>query len=321
MSNIIKTKALGQQIWLDNLSRSLIASKELVHMRQIGITGITTNPAIFSKAIENDSLYQNDIAELNHKKLTAKQKYEFLAIQDVQDACDEFSEMYQESHFQYGYVSIELDPFLSQEYEDSIQEAKRLWQTIDRPNLMIKVPATEAGVKIFEYLISEGINVNVTLLFSLDITQKIHHAYLSGLKTRLNNNQPINHIRAVASFFLSRIDTALDVTLPQHLQGKVAVSIAKQAYQDWLSIFDQQQLVSLNEHNAKPIWLLWASTGTKNPDYSDVLYVDNLIGAGIVNTLPEKTLNCFLEHGTVSPSLNSNIEEAKTVLDEVKKLG
>ncbi|QRN40715.1 MAG: transaldolase [Neisseriaceae bacterium] len=321
MNNIIKTRELGQQIWLDNLSRSLIHSKKLVHMRQLGVTGITTNPAIFSKAIESDSLYQKDIDKLNKKPLTAKQKYEFLAIQDVQDACDEFFDTYQESHFQYGYVSIELDPYLSQNYENSVREAKRLWQLIDRPNVMIKVPATGSGIKVFEYLISEGMNVNITLLFSLEVTRKIHYAYLNGLKTRLANAQPINHIRAVASFFLSRIDTALDVALPQHLQGKVAISIAKQAYQDWLTIFDQQQLVWLNKHDAKPIWLLWASTGTKNPDYCDVLYVDNLIGVGTVNTLPEQTLNFFVEHGTASPSLINNIDQARMVLAEVEELG
>lgn len=320
MNNIQLTQKLGQQIWLDNLSRSLLKSKRLKQFVEVGVTGITTNPSIFSQAIENDVAYEKSIEQLHKQNLAAKDIYEMLAIQDVQDACDEMSKLYQTSQFQYGYVSMELDPRLANEYDASIKEAHCLWQKVNRPNLMLKVPATPVGTQICESLIACGMNVNVTLIFSLQQARQIYEAYYEGLKNRVKASQAIDSVRAVASFFVSRIDTALDLTLPTQLQGQVAIALAKQAYQEWLAFFNAEKTDWITAHRGTPLWLLWASTGTKNPQYSNVLYVDSLIGKNTVNTLPEKTLTHFLDHGQPSLCLEENAEQAGQILKKIQSL-
>lgn len=313
--------ALGQQIWLDNLSRSLIVSGELLEKKHLGISGMTSNPFIFHKSIENDHFYNEDIARLKTLQLSSKERYEQLVISDIQAACDIFAPLYQETKADKGYVSLEVAPELAHDPKGTVEEGKRLWLAINRPNLMIKVPATPAGLIAIVELISLGINVNVTLIFSRQVAQKTFEAYATGLHLRQKQGDHLNHIHLVASFFMSRIDAALDSQIPEKLQGKGALSIAKLAYVDWQNFCNSPLFSSLQEQGALKPSLLWASTGTKNHNYSDVMYVDNLIGSNTVNTLPEKTLHAFLDHGTAKNMISHNLAEAYNVIAEIEKQG
>lgn len=321
MNILAEVKKLGQQIWLDNLSRHLIQSGELAKMLQQGICGITSNPAIFQKAFANDTLYQPEINALKQQGKDAKTIYETLAIADVQAACDICQPTFQQSNGKAGFVSLEVAPELSHNAEGTLAEARRLHAAINRPNLMIKVPATDAGLIALTELIAEGISVNLTLLFSRQQTLKAYQAYTAGLKKRLAKELPIQHIHAVASFFISRIDNALDNTLPQHLQGKIAISLAKATYQDWQNYFSQPEYQQLTQQNANKISLLWASTGVKNPSYPDTLYIDNLIGEHTVNTVPDNTLKAFIEHGKAANTLTENLPQAIAHIEQAQQLG
>ncbi|WP_434777743.1 transaldolase [Neisseria sp. Ec49-e6-T10] len=320
-SNLKELKSFGQQIWLDSLSRSLIERGTLAQYLDLGVSGVTSNPTIFYQSIHNDTLYKDDVHWLKKQNLSAKERYEHLAIADIIQACDLLLPIYEQSGANAGFVSLEVSPKLSHDPEGTVLEAKRLWQKINRPNAMIKVPATAAGIIAITELISLGINVNVTLLFSRKQTLAVYHAYCTGLKIRQENGGKINTIKLVASFFLSRIDHALDQQLPIHIQGRTAISLAKVAYQDWMAFCSQPVFAQLNSLGAQMPSLLWASTTTKNPNYSDVMYLDNLIGNHTVNTVPEKTLQAFLDHGTAKISLIEGIPDAYQILDEVQKLG
>lgn len=312
MNSIQLTQQLGQQIWLDNLSRTLITSGVLAEKIQEGVSGITTNPAIFLNAIEQDASYQQQLNELKKTESNAKTRYEMLAIADVQAACDELSYIYQKSNGNKGFVSIEVDPSHAHDSEKTVEEALRLYRAIARENVMIKVPATEAGIAALTQLLAQGLSVNMTLIFSLSTLDKIYAAYMQGLAACAKNGLPYQRVRAVASVFLSRIDTAVDKQLPENLQGKTALSLAKVAYARWQTFFKQY-------NNQQAIALLWASTGTKNPHYSDVLYVEEVIGQSTVNTVPEKTLAAFLHHGCVQPTLTENVATAQQQLDVLQK--
>ncbi|KLT73814.1 transaldolase [Neisseria arctica] len=318
MTILSDVKALGQQIWLDNLSRSLIQSGELAKMLQQGVCGVTSNPAIFQKAFAGDALYKDEITALKEQSLNPKQRYETLAVADVQAACDVCLPEFESSGGKTGFVSLEVSPDLAHDAAGTVAEAKRLHAEINRKNVMIKVPATDAGIEALEQLVSDGLSINLTLLFSRKQTLKAYAAYQRGIEKRLSAGLPTKHIQVVASFFISRIDNALDTTLPSHLQGKVAIALAKAAYLDWQNFFSQEFFAN---ENVNRVQLLWASTGVKNPSYPDTLYVDNLIGRETVNTVPDATLKAFIDHGVATNTLTANTKEALAHLAEVEALG
>ncbi|MDO4434487.1 MAG: transaldolase [Alysiella sp.] len=321
MTILAEVKKLGQQIWLDNLSRSLIQSGELAHMLEQGVCGVTSNPAIFQKAFSGDALYAPEIAQLKQAGKTAKDIYETLAVADVQAACDVCRAEFDSSQGKTGFVSLEVSPELSHDAQGTVVEAKRLYAAINRPNVMIKVPATDAGLEALTELVAEGICVNLTLLFSREQTRKAYAAYQEGITRRLTTGGKVAHIQVVASFFISRVDAALDTTLPENLQGKTAIALAKVVYQDWQQYFVAPTFSKLQQQGANPVSLLWASTGVKNPDYSDTLYVDSLIGQHTVNTVPDATLKAFIAHGTAAETLPENTEAALAHITEVENLG
>ena len=310
MAILQEVKQLGQQIWLDNLSRSLVRSGALAKLQQSGVSGVTSNPAIFRQALAGDALYTAEIAQLKQQPLSAKARYETLAVADVQAACDVFAAQFA-AEGNSGLVSLECDPALSHDTEGTIAEARRLWSLIGRPNAMIKIPATDAGLAALPALVADGININLTLLFSRAQTVRAYQAYQQGLVQRAGQAAP----QLVASFFISRIDTALDPQLPPHLQGKTALALAQAAYQDWQQCFGQPS-------DAVPTArLLWASTGVKNPAYPDTLYVDNLIAPHTVNTLPDAVLQAFTDHGRAADALSRPAAPAQPVLNEAAALG
>ena len=321
MTILSDVKALGQQIWLDNLSRSLIQSGELAKMLQQGVCGVTSNPAIFQKAFAGDALYADEIAALKQQNLSAKQRYETLAIADVQAACDVCLPEFEASGGKTGFVSLEVSPELAHDAAGTVAEARRLHAAINRKNVLIKVPTTDAGVEALQQLVAGGLSINLTLLFSRAQTLKAYAAYVRGLEARLAEGKPVDGIQVVASFFLSRIDNALDATLPEALQGKEAIALAKAAYDDWEKFFSSPEFAGLAAKGANRMQLLWASTGVKNPAYPDTLYVDSLIGAHTVNTVPDATLQAFIDHGTAKATLADNTQEAFAQLAEVGKLG
>ncbi len=321
MTKLHQVSELGQQIWLDNLSRSLLVSGDLKEYLDSGVSGITSNPFIFFHSIKNDSLYSDDIIWLKKQQLSSKERYEQLAIADIQAACDVCLSLYQESRADKGYVSLEVSPELAHDVEGTVSEAKRLWQQVSRPNLMIKVPGTTAGIMAITELIYLGINVNVTLLFSRAQTMASLEAYAAGLNLRDENGTANEHIRLVASFFVSRIDSSIDEMIPESIRGKTAIALAKVIYADWTKFCQQPLFDRLHQHGAKLPSILWASTSTKNASYSDVLYIDNLIAQHTVNTVTAKTLHAFLDHGVIQDNLNEDVDSALSVLAQVEKAG
>lgn len=333
MAHPAELQALGQSVWFDDLSRELIASGELADMIGRGwISGVTSNPTIFQRAITNSTVYNAQIAELAQKGLSAEKIYEALIIEDIRAAADLLRPIYDRTGGADGFVSLEVDPRLAYETNWTITEAQRLWSLVNRPNLMIKVPATAAGITAIATLIADGINVNVTLLFAVERYVEAANAYLLGLECRLASGRPIDHVASVASFFVSRVDTKVDAWLSQlpperygeqvsRLLGRAAVANARVAYRWYRELFASERFQRLAEHGARPQRLLWASTSTKNPQYSDVKYVEELIGPGTVNTLLKPTLLAYLDQGRVTTALEASAEQAETVLADLRSLG
>ncbi|PXX43614.1 transaldolase [Aquitalea magnusonii] len=319
MNRLQSIRQFGQRIWLDNLSRELLASGQLATLLQEdGIAGVTSNPAIFYKAISSDASYQGDLAQLkSNAALSAEQRYEALVVPDIQAACDLLLEQYRSSQGNDGYVSLEVSPALSHDEAGTLAAARRLWSEIGRPNAMIKIPATPAGIRAFQTLTAEGINVNITLLFSLPQVEAVWDAYIDGLSARHAAGKPVSGIKAVASFFLSRVDSLLDPQLPAALQGKTAIALSKVAYARYQQRFHGSEFAALKAAGAWPQFLLWASTGTKNAAYSDVLYVESLIGDETVNTVPDGTLAAFRDHGVAALTLPQDAQQAQITLLEV----
>src|SRR5579862_9071724 len=328
----------GQAVWLDFLARGFIAKGDLKKLiDEIGLRGVTSNPAIFEKAIVGSNDYDGGIREkLKASDRAAGDLYEELAVEDIQHAADVLAPVHAATGGADGYVSMEVSPYLAMETDATIAEAKRLWRAIDRKNLMIKVPATEPGLPAIRALTAEGINVNITLLFAQDVYEQVVEAYLSGLETLAARGGDLAHIASVASFFVSRIDTAADKEIDDkiakandpdekarlaRLKGKVAVANAKLAYQRYLRLFAGARWQALAGKGAKPQRLLWASTGTKNKAYSDVLYVEELIGRNTINTMPPATIDAFRDHGKLQDTLLEEIDEAASVLDQLKRAG
>lgn len=328
MNPLLQVRALGQQVWLDNLSRTLLNEGHLARMiADDGIDGVTTNPSIFHKAIAGGRYYEEDLAALKAQPLTAEARYEALVIPDVQRACDLLRANWERSQGNAGYVSLEVSPALAHDSEGTIAAGLRLKQAVGRDNLLIKVPATRAGLVAIEGLIARGVSVNVTLMFSLDHVDAVAQAYVRGLEALLAAGGDPSRVMSVASLFLSRVDSLIDKQLEAQgtrgagLQGKTAVAMAKLAYQRYLERFNSQGFQSLAARGARAQFMLWASTGTKNPAYSDLLYVEPLIGSATVNTLPDATLAALRDHGRVSSSLTQEVSAAQQQFDALDALG
>jgi len=337
MSNVKMIGGIGQSIWLDYIDRELLHSGKLVNLiEQDGIRGMTSNPAIFQKAISNDPSYADAIRSFARQGDAPSDIYEKLAIHDIQQAADQLRPVYDRTDRQDGYVSLEVSPKLARDTDGTIVEAHRLWAAVGRPNLMIKVPATDEGMPAITQLISDAINVNVTLLFSQEMYAKAAEAYLSGLEQLSGKQASLQGIASVASFFVSRIDVEVEKAASallkgedhadkneqiQHLLGKVAIANAKIAYQQYQKIVSSPRWENLAGQGAEPQRLLWASTGTKNPAYSDALYIEELIGPDTVNTAPPATLDAFRDHGRVRTSLQEDVAEADAVLRQMEKVG
>lgn len=322
----------GQSIWLDYIRRKFVQSGELKKLIDDGeLKGLTSNPAIFEEAIAKSDDYNESISELTKQGKTPEEIFLSIAVEDVRAAADLFQGVYQETDGLDGYVSLEVSPSLAQNTEGTIIEARSSWELLDRKNVMIKVPGTKEGLPVIEQLISEGINVNVTLLFSLDRYREVAEAYVAGIEKRLANGESVDKVASVASFFLSRIDSLVDPMLEAIIKdnpdkaaparkvlGKVAISSAQAAYQIYKDIFKSDRFKALEAKGAKPQRLLWASTSAKNPAFSDIIYVESLIGPETVNTVPVDTLNAYRDHGNPESRLEGTYEEARYVLYQLE---
>jgi len=327
----------GQSIWLDYIRRSLMTSGELKRLiEQDGLGGMTSNPTIFEKAITGGGEYADQLAQLRQdKSLDAKAIYERLAIRDIQDAADILRPVYEGTRKRDGFVSLEVAPFLANETLPTIEEARRLWKTVDRPNVMIKVPGTAAGLPAIETLLGEGININITLLFSQVVYEEVALAYIRALEKCVERGIDLAGVASVASFFVSRIDTLVDSLIDaklvkaapeererlESLRSKVAIANAKLAYERYQHIFSGLRWQALKDRGAQTQRVLWASTSTKNPKLSDVYYVEELIGPDTVNTIPPATLDAFRDHGVPRASLPSGVEEAREVMSKLAACG
>ena len=333
---LLQLAEAGQAVWLDFLDQKILQDGELRRLiEQDGIRGLTSNPSIFEKAIGEGDAYDARLkAALAKGDAEIIDLYEGLAIPDIQAAADQFRPVYDRLGRQDGYVSLEVSPYLANDTQATIDEARRLWRAVDRPNLMVKVPGTPAGVPAIRALIGDGININVTLLFSIDAYLAVADAHMAGLETLKAKGGDISRVHGVASFFVSRIDGQIDKRIDErikagdakaqelkHLRGKVAIANAKIAYQRYLEMIESSRWKALSAAGAAPQRLLWASTGTKDPAYSDVLYVETLIGRDTVNTAPPKTIDAFRDHGRVAPTLTSDVDDAREVLASAERLG
>ena len=334
-NHLVEIKQFGQSIWMDNLTRDMIQSGELKALVENGgICGITTNPAIFEKAMMGNAIYDADIEAGVRAGLPIQKIYESLVFDDIRKACDIFKPIYDATDGLDGYVSIEVPPTIAHDTEATINEARRYYQEIGKENVMIKIPGTKAGLPAVEQVISEGINVNVTLLFSVDSYIETAWAYIRGLEKRAAQGEDISKISSVASFFLSRIDSNIDKKIDDKLKkgvdriekevelravkGKIAIANAKIAYQEYKKIVQSDRWKALSAKNANVQRLLWASTSTKDPSYSDVMYVDELVGPNTVNTLPPNTIEACADHCDPASRVETGVEEAYHLIESLK---
>lgn len=320
--------AAGQSIWYDNIERRLLHNGEMAGMIARGdVRGVTSNPTIFQKAIVESQDYDAGLEALARAGWNAERIFWQLAVEDIQAAADLFRPLYEESGGGDGYVSLEVNPYLAHDAEGTLAEAKQLWQRVDRPNLMVKIPATEAGLPAVTAAIAAGVNVNVTLIFARERYRRVMDAYLCGLEERLARRLPLEGVASVASFFVSRVDTKVDARLlsldgqGDALLGKAAIANARLAYADFKEVVASERFQALEARGARVQRPLWASTGTKNKKYSDVLYVEELIGPKTVNTVPPHTLEAFLQHGRVRNSLEEELAGARQTLAALEELG
>jgi transaldolase / glucose-6-phosphate isomerase len=329
--------AYGQSPWMDYIRRDLLTTGKLnKYIDDDGLRGMTSNPSIFEKAIAESNLYTDILISSEAKKLDAKSLFEKIAIRDVQDACDIFKPVYSETRRRDGYVSLEVSPYLANDTKATIDEARRLWKAVARENVMIKVPATPEGLPAIRQLLEEGLNINITLLFAQSAYERVAEAFLAALEARAAKGQDIAHIASVASFFVSRIDTLVDSKIDEQLKtardaaakdlleslrGKIAIANARLTYKKYQELFGGARWKALAAKGAQTQRLLWASTSTKNPKYRDVLYVEELIGADTVDTIPPATFDAFRDHGKLRPSLTENVEGAAKTMADLAKAG
>ena len=322
---------LGQSVWYDNIRRGLISSGELQRLIDLGVTGLTSNPTIFQKAIAESADYDDEMLDLVREGKTTDQIYETLVVEDIRAASDLLRPSYDRTDGADGYASLEVNPHLAHDTDGTIAEARRLFGELGRPNVMMKVPATPEGIPAVHRLIGEGINVNVTLTFSLKAYHDVRQAYMAGVEDFIWSGGDPSRVASVASFFVSRVDTAVDSQIDEvaegrpgeadELAGKAAIANAKLAYRDFKEDFGGERFAVLRSQGARPQRPLWASTSTKNPDYSDVLYVESLIGPDTVDTMPEATLLAFLEHGQAANTLEQDVDSAERVFEALEEAG
>lgn len=318
---------LGQSVWLDDLRRGMTRSGELANLIAKGLRGMTSNPSIFEHAIAGSTDYDEDISRLMQAHSADRDVFEALAIEDVQEAADVFRSVFEETRGADGFVSIEVSPALARDTQGSIAEARRLWHAVDRPNVMVKIPGTREGWPAIERCLTEGININITLLFSVEHYREVAEAYLRALEARLKSGQSIDRLASVASMFVSRVDSEVDLHLEgtgaatAALRGRIAVANARLTYATFLEITHSDRWRALAKAGARVQRPLWASTGTKNPNYSDVRYVESLIGEDTITTIPPATLSAFEDHGTIERTLPGNLGEAADVMAALAKRG
>jgi transaldolase len=320
-----RMRELGQAPWVDELSREDIQNGGLQRMIEDGLVGVTSNPAIFQKAIAGSDLYDEQLHELAKETDDPKEMFWEVAGRDIRDACDIFMPVHEETGGVDGFVSLEVQPDIAYDTEATVEEATRLHEVVDRPNLFVKIPATLPGLVAIEEMISRGRSINVTLIFSLERYREVARAYTRGLQRLVENGGDPSNVHSVASFFVSRIDSEADTQLEevgaQDLRGELAIANAKLAYQIYREVFNGARWKKLAEKGANPQRLLWASTSTKNPDYPDTIYVDNLVGPDTVNTMPKKTIEAVMDHADIKPTLEENVEEAKQLLKRLREAG
>jgi len=332
MTNPIRDiQRIGQSIWLDYIRCDMLSSGEFQRLIELGISGVTSNPTIFEKAITGSTDYDKALLALAQAGKGVEETYEALVIEDIRAAADLLRPVYEHTGGADGYVSLEVNPLLAYDADSTIAEARRLFAALERPNVMIKVPATPEGIPAIRRLISEGININATLIFSLDIYQWVREAYIAGLEELAQAGKDVSRVASVASFFVSRIDTAVDALLEERIQqgeeqlkallGKAAITSAKLAYQAFKATFSNDRFAALRARGARVQRPLWASTSTKNPAYSDLLYVESLIGSDTVNTMPPATLTALREHGHVETTLEHDVPQAEQTLEAITAAG
>jgi len=338
MNALQQLEELGQSVWYDNISRGLIKRGELKAMVEEGLLGVTSNPTIFDKAISGSDDYDEQLKELVRRTphIAVNAIIQALMIQDIQMAADVLRPVYDRTHGRDGYVSVEVTPSKARDTKATIEEVRELWSNIDRKNLMVKIPATKEGLPAIEQAISEGMNINVTLIFAVQRYREVTEAYLKGLERRLQSAKPVGHVASVASVFVSRIDTLVDSMLDkkiasasdaaarkkiESLYGKAAIANTKMIYQAFKEVFGTKRFATLKDKGASVQRPLWGSTGTKNPAYSDIVYVDTLVGPHTVNTVPPQTYKAILDHGKAVLSVESDLEKAKSELRALKDIG
>jgi transaldolase len=325
-SHLHQLAGLGQSVWIDSLSRGWLKSGSLAKwMEEDALTGVTSNPTIFQKAMAEGDWYDDQLRDVLKEEDDLKETFLQLAMADIEEACDLFRTVWDEGDGKDGYISMEVDPNFAYETDATIEEATRFHDWVERPNLYVKIPATEPGLPAIEEMIARGRNINVTLIFSLDRHMEVADAYIRGLERLVEAGGDPARVGSVASYFVSRVDTEADGRLDEaghpELKGKLAVANAKLAYQNYKEKFSGERWEALAAKGATPQWCLWASTSTKNPDYRDVLYVEELIGPGTVNTMPRETIEAFQGHGEVALTLEDGIDEAKQVFEQVESAG
>lgn len=323
----------GQSIWLDYISRSLIDTGKLKELIDQGLRGMTSNPSIFDKAVSSSTDYDEKIRELHKVDKSTFEIYDDITIKDIQDAADLLKPIYEKTNMLDGYISLEINPKLAYQTKETIEEGKRLFKKVNRPNVMLKVPSTDEGFRAIEALLAHGININITLIFSLEQYIKTTQSYMRGIEKFGQHNGDISRVHSVASAFVSRIDTMVDTMLDEklgkepdaaiktkleQLKGKAAVANSALLYKKYIDIFSGEEFKKLQKKGANVQRLLWGSTSTKNPAYSDIKYVAELLGKGTVNTIPQKTLNAFMDHGIVQETLTSNVQNAEKVVHDLK---
>lgn len=325
MNNVKQIHSFGQSIWLDFIDRAILNNGKLKSLIDVdGVRGVTSNPAIFEKAITSSSDYDADIRTLSDGNKSTEEVFFGLAMKDIQAAADLFKDLHAEDKMD-GYVSLEVSPFLALDTEGTFEQAKKLWKQVDRKNVMIKIPGTQPGLSAIRQAIAHGININVTLLFGLDRYRAVAEAYIAGLEDHLAAGHEIGHISSVASFFLSRIDVIVDPLLDEkglgELKGEVAIASAKKAYEIYKEVFSGPRWEKLAAKGAQPQRLLWASTSSKNPAFKDTKYVEALIGPDTVDTVPLETIEAFRDHGVAANTLEQGLDKATEILERVKAAG
>lgn len=331
MNPIQQAQRLGQSIWLDYMRRGMLKSGELQRLIELGITGVTANPTILEKAISGSTDYDEALTEMAKAGKSAREIYEILATEDIRSAADQLRPVYERTNGADGYASLECSPAVAYDTEGTISEARRLWSALDRPNVLIKVPGTAEGIPAIRQLISDGININITLIFSLDVYAQVREAYIGGLEVLAQSGGEVSRVASVASFFVSRVDTAVDAQLQEFIRqgqegmkmllGKAAVANARLAYQAFKQTLASQRFQALRARGARVQRPLWASTGTKNPAYHDLLYVESLIGPDTINTMPLATVNVFLDHGRVASTVEQGLSEANEIMKALAEAG